>query len=150
MPLKSRKQPRGMRSRLYEQAASDMPGHILPFPPLLDIPTQMVYTEPEQPEGGFLMSKGIIAAIAAVVLIATNLYAFLLMKKDKECAKKGDWRVPEAKLFLATGCFGGLGGVLGMKLLRHKTQHWYFKLFFPIMLILQIALLAFGACLLFR
>ena len=44
-------------------------------------------------------------------------------------------------------CFGGLGGVLGMKVFHHKTQHWYFKVFFPVLLILQIAVLAVGACL---
>ena len=91
------------------------------------------------------MSKGIIVIIAVVVLLIANAVSFLLMRKDKNAAKAGAWRVPEATLFIATGCFGGLGGVLGMKLLRHKTQHWYFKLFFPIMLILQVILLAVGA-----
>ena len=32
----------------------------------------------------------------------------------------------------------------------HKTQHWYFKVFFPVLLVAQIALLAVGACLLIR
>ena len=44
-------------------------------------------------------------------------------------------------------CFGGLGGVLGMKVFHHKTQHWYFKVLFPVLLIVQIAVLAVGACL---
>ena len=44
-----------------------------------------------------------------------------------------------------TACFGGLGGVLGMKVFLHKTQHWYFKVFYPVLLIVQIALLAVGA-----
>ena len=44
-------------------------------------------------------------------------------------------------MFLVTACFGGLGGVLGMQLLRHKTKHWYFKLFFPLFLIIQVVLL---------
>lgn len=42
---------------------------------------------------------------------------------------------------MATALFGGLGGCLGMYLLRHKTKHWYFALFFPLMLIAQIAIL---------
>ena len=37
--------------------------------------------------------------------------------------------------------FGGLGGCLGMYLKRHKTNHWYFALFFPLMLIAQVAIL---------
>lgn len=91
------------------------------------------------------MDKGTIVLIACAVLVVTNLIAFFLMWKDKNAAKKGNWRVKEKTLFIATGCFGGLGGVLGMQLLRHKTKHWYFAVFFPVMLVVQIVLLAWGA-----
>ena len=91
-----------------------------------------------------------ILLIALGVLAITNLTSFLLMKKDKSAAAKGQWRVPEAALFTATACFGGLGGVLGMQLLRHKTQHWYFKLFFPLLLAVQLILLGVGVYLLFK
>ena len=47
-------------------------------------------------------------------------------------------------LFIAAACFGGLGGVLGMVICRHKTRHWYFRLFFPVLLVIQIVLLVFG------
>ncbi len=83
--------------------------------------------------------------IALIVLAVLNLVSFGLMAYDKHCAKAGKWRVPEKTLFLAAACFGGLGGVLGMTVCRHKTKHWYFKLFFPLMLAVQIALLALGA-----
>ena len=88
--------------------------------------------------------------IAAAVLAVLNLVSFGLMAYDKRCAQKGKWRVPEKVLFLATACFGGLGGVLGMVLCRHKTKHWYFQVFFPIFLVVQIALLAVGYWLLKR
>ncbi len=78
--------------------------------------------------------------IAALVLLALNLFSFSLMGWDKRCARKGKWRVPEKILFLAAGCFGALGGVLGMYVYRHKTKHWYFRIFFPLMLAAQIAL----------
>ncbi len=77
-----------------------------------------------------------------------NIAAFALMGPDKRCARQGKWRVSEKLLFLVTACFGGLGGVLGMKVFHHKTQHWYFKVFFPVLLIVQIVLLAVGVCLL--
>ncbi len=80
--------------------------------------------------------------IVAVVLLVLNLISFSLMAYDKRCAKVGKRRVPENTLFLSTACFGGLGGVLGMTLCRHKTKHWYFRLFFPLLLALQIVLLA--------
>ena len=84
----------------------------------------------------------ILAVLAGLILM--NVYSFLLMAKDKRAAKQGEWRVPEKKLFIAAACFGALGGVLGMNLLRHKTKHWYFKLFFPLMLAAQAAVLVFG------
>ena len=89
------------------------------------------------------MTMKIPALVIALLAVAAvmNVVAFCLMAYDKKCAKSGKWRVPEKTLFLAAACFGGLGGVLGMQLLRHKTQHWYFAVFFPIFLALQIAAL---------
>ena len=86
--------------------------------------------------------------IAAAVLAVLNLISFGLMAYDKRCAKAGKWRVPEKTLFLATACFGGLGGVLGMFLCRHKTKHWYFRVFFPVLLAVQIAILVAATILL--
>ena len=83
--------------------------------------------------------------VVLVLLVITNLISFLMMWHDKRCARKGKWRVPEATLFIACACFGGIGGVLGMNILRHKTKHWYFKLFFPLMMVVQIVLLILGA-----
>ena len=83
-----------------------------------------------------------IVLLAAVCVM--NLISFILMVKDKNAARKGAWRVPEKALFLVTACFGGLGGVLGMQLLWHKTKHWYFQLFFPLMLIAQVILIFLG------
>ena len=80
--------------------------------------------------------------IIGAALAVLNVLSFCLMGYDKRCAKEGKWRVPEKTLFIAAGCFGGLGGVLGMLLFRHKTKHWYFKLFFPLLLVIQIAVLA--------
>lgn len=92
----------------------------------------------------------IVAAAALAALLIANAIAFALMGRDKRLARTGGWRVPERTLFLAAACFGALGGVLGMRVFRHKTQHWYFRVFFPALLIVQIMLLGLGAYLLFR
>ncbi len=97
-----------------------------------------------------LLHKKTIILVALAVIALMNIGAFALMGHDKRCARQGNWRVPEKTLFLVTACFGGLGGVLGMKVFHHKTQHWYFKVFFPVLLIVQIILLAVGAYLLVR
>ena len=78
----------------------------------------------------------------AVILVVMNLAAFALMGIDKVKAKAGAWRIPERTLFLVTALFGGLGGTLGMTIFRHKTKHWYFKLGFPALMVIQVVLLA--------
>ena len=88
--------------------------------------------------------------IGLALLFAANLRAFALMGYDKRQAKKGTRRVPERRLFLAAACFGGLGGVLGMSAFRHKTKHWYFRVFFPLLLFLQAAAISAGAYLYLR
>jgi len=86
------------------------------------------------------MMPALFAALAVL-----NMISFSLMWADKRRARRGKRRISEKTLFLACACFGGLGGVLGMQLCRHKTKHWYFQLFFPLMLLAQVlALLALG------
>ena len=77
-----------------------------------------------------------------LVIAIMNLLSYLLMGLDKRAAQDGRWRIPEKTLFLVTALFGGLGGTLGMYAFRHKTKHWYFKVFFPLLLIVQIVILA--------
>lgn len=87
------------------------------------------------------MKDTLLVVLAAVALVM-NLVAYVLMAVDKKRAQKGAWRIPEKTLFLVTACFGGLGGTLGMFRFRHKTQHWYFRLGFPALLVLQVIVVA--------
>jgi len=96
------------------------------------------------------MNRQTVVVIALAVIAVMNLVSFALMGIDKRRARRGVWRISERALFLTTACFGGLGGVLGMKVFHHKTQHWYFKVFFPVLLVVQIVLLAVGSYLLMR
>ena len=96
------------------------------------------------------MNRQTVVVIALAVIAAMNVVAFTLMGIDKRRARRGAWRISERALFMTTACFGGLGGVLGMKVFHHKTQHWYFKVFFPVLLFVQVVLLAAGAYWLYR
>lgn len=82
-----------------------------------------------------------VRGIVIIALAALNLLSFGLMAADKRRAKEGKWRISEKTLFIAAACFGGLGGVLGMVLCRHKTKHWYFRVFFPVFFAVQAAAL---------
>lgn len=79
--------------------------------------------------------------IVAAFLIA-NMGAFTLMGVDKAKAKRGSRRIPESTLLLWCGLLGGLGGWLGMQTFRHKTRHKRFTLTVPVMMLLQLVLLA--------
>ena len=74
-----------------------------------------------------------------VYLLAVNLVLFAMMGIDKYKARKGLWRIRERTLFLTAILGGSVGGILGMKLFRHKTKHNSFRFGFPAILILQLA-----------
>ncbi len=86
--------------------------------------------------------------VILAALLVMNLIAFALMAIDKQKAKAGAWRIPEKTLFLFAALFGGLGGTLGMFLCRHKTRHWYFRIGFPALLVVQVVVLVWLAAVL--
>ena len=71
-------------------------------------------------------------------ILVINIITFLSMGFDKWKAKKGHWRTPEKTLLLLVFLGGGIGGILGMKLFRHKTKKMKFYIGFPLILIGQI------------
>ena len=86
-----------------------------------------------------------ILKIICAWLLLWSFVAFIAMGADKRKAQKGKWRVPEATLFLFALLGGGLGATLGMHVFRHKTKHWYFRWGLPLILLVQIALVAWAA-----
>ncbi len=81
--------------------------------------------------------------IVLAFIFIMSVVGFISMAADKQKAKKGKWRTPEATLFIIALLGGALGSVIGMQVFRHKTKHWYFALFMPLILVAQIALVAF-------
>lgn len=75
-------------------------------------------------------------------LAAVNLVTFTVYGVDKAKARRGAWRVPEKTLFLLPLLGGSIGALLGMRVFRHKTKHWYFVWGVPAILLAQIALAA--------
>lgn len=73
-------------------------------------------------------------------LILINALSFLLMLADKQKAKRGAWRIPEATLMGIAAIGGSIGAIAGMYLFRHKTKHPKFFIGLPLILIGQIAL----------
>lgn len=73
-----------------------------------------------------------------IYLILINIIAFLAMYIDKRKAKKGKRRIPEKTLFILVGLGGGIGGILGMYIFRHKTKKTRFVIGFPAILIFEV------------
>lgn len=77
--------------------------------------------------------------ILAGYFLAVNLRAFFLFKTDKERAKNGQWRIPEAKLFAAAWIGGGAGAWIAMKVYHHKTRRRSFCFGIPALTFLWAA-----------
>lgn len=73
-----------------------------------------------------------------IYLLVMNLFTFLIMGIDKKKAKKGSWRIPEKTLFTLVTLGGGIGGIAGMHIFKHKTKKTRFIIGFPLIIIMQI------------
>lgn len=82
-------------------------------------------------------------SIIPLYLIIINASAFLLMLIDKQKARRGAWRIPEATLLTSAILGGSVGALAGMYCFRHKTRHVKFSLGIPLILAVQIALAVF-------
>lgn len=71
-------------------------------------------------------------------LLALNLTGFLICIYDKRAAIKKRSRISERTLFAVALIGGAVGMYIGMLIVRHKTRHWYFMVFIPIIIVLQM------------
>ena len=81
--------------------------------------------------------------IVITYLVLINAAAFVLMLADKQKARRGAWRIPEATLLGVAVLGGSIGAIAGMQLFRHKTRHWKFRLGLPLIMAAQIGLVLF-------
>ena len=76
-------------------------------------------------------------------LVTINLIAFFAMGIDKWKAKREAWRIPEQTLLSLVLLGGGIGGIAGMYVFRHKTKKPKFFIGFPVILITEIVLVIY-------
>lgn len=79
-------------------------------------------------------------ALLLIYLAAVNVIAFLAMGRDKKKARRGEWRTPEATLFLLAVIGGSIGSNLGMFVFHHKTRKRNFRIGMPAILLVQLLL----------
>lgn len=89
-----------------------------------------------------------LGALAPIGIYALSMSAvtFRVFAYDKWQAEHGGWRVREFVLHKLSLLGGAFGCLLAMRLVWHKTRAYYFVRGFPIMIVLQVGLVAY-ACL---
>ena len=80
-------------------------------------------------------------SVFLIYILSINLITFCTFAADKIRAMSDRWRISE-KTLITLSLFGGaLGGMLAMKLCRHKTKKPLFRYGLPLMAIFHFALL---------
>ena len=79
--------------------------------------------------------------IMETYLILINVLGLVIMHRDKNMARRGQWRIPENTLLAIAVLGGSIGVFLGMQLFRHKTRKLKFVMGIPIILAFQAFLI---------
>ena len=87
------------------------------------------------------INKDYLLVILLIAEAVMSIVTAMCYKIDKAKAKKGAYRISEATLLILPWLMGGIGGVLGVYSVRHKTKHWYFPLNNVLAMIVQFSLI---------
>ena len=78
-----------------------------------------------------------------IYFAAISLVSVIVTVYDKKAAKSGKRRIRESTLMLLSALGGSLAMYITMKKIRHKTKHKKFMIGIPIIMVIQIALIAY-------
>lgn len=81
--------------------------------------------------------------ILFIYYIIINLINFILFYSDKKRARNRKWRILESTLLFVSLLGGALGGLIGMKIFKHKTKNIKFIIGMPLILIINIFILKY-------
>lgn len=70
-------------------------------------------------------------------LLLINFFTFCAYGRDKQCAKRGEWRIPEIQLHTLELLGGTIGAVAGQKIFHHKSKKKSYKATFYAVLVIQ-------------
>ena len=87
--------------------------------------------------------NGLINIILILYYIIINVVLFVLMGLDKSYAVKNKYRIKEATLLTTSLFGGGIGGLVGMNVFRHKTKKYYVLATFIASIIIHAIILLF-------
>jgi uncharacterized membrane protein YsdA (DUF1294 family) len=76
-----------------------------------------------------------------IYLAAVNVIALIMCVYDKRAAIKKQRRISEKALFTISIVGGAAGMLAGMLLVRHKTKHWQFMVFVPLLIVVHVVII---------
>ena len=74
---------------------------------------------------------------------AVTILSILITVYDKNAARRGKWRIPEATLLILAALGGSVGMYITMRLIHHKTRKKKFMVGIPLIFLLQAATAVF-------
>lgn len=75
----------------------------------------------------------------ALTYVIASAVTYLVYARDKSCAQRGEWRIPEGTLHLLSLAGGWPGALLAQQLLRHKSMKTAFRLVFWTTVVVNVA-----------
>lgn len=81
--------------------------------------------------------------ILTTYALIINAITYLLFGFDKRAAVRGDARIPEKTLLMASALGGSVGAVLAQRRFRHKTQKQPFKALLYSIVTVQMGVLGY-------
>jgi uncharacterized membrane protein YsdA (DUF1294 family) len=77
-----------------------------------------------------------------VIITIINLITLIMFVSDKQAARAGRLRISEKRLLTLLLLGGVIGGMIGIIVVRHKSQHLIFRVVLVLGFVLHTALLA--------
>ena len=71
-----------------------------------------------------------------------QLVGIFITIRDKRSAEGSKWRIKESTLLLISALGGSVGMLLTMRKIRHKTQKNKFMIGIPVIIVVQVAIIA--------
>ena len=75
-------------------------------------------------------------------LAVVSVFSVIICVYDKVAARCKWWRIPEKVLLALSALGGSVAMYVTMKIIRHKTRHNKFMVRIPVIILLQIAIIA--------
>lgn len=72
-----------------------------------------------------------------------NLFTFLAYGRDKNCAQRGEWRIPEIQLHTLELLGGTIGAIAGQKIFHHKNKKKAYMATFFATIVIQVGIIFF-------